>query len=89
MHVPGVTDAAPGSPDPLGRRPWRIAVEPSLDEREVGQAVVGAVLEAGLRLDRFGRERPSLERIYTRAVEQAGMARDAEPLEALRTEDRR
>jgi ABC-2 type transport system ATP-binding protein len=89
MRVPGVTDAAPGSPDPLGRRPWRIAVEPSLDEREVGQAVVGAVLEAGLRLDRFGRERPSLERIYTRAVEQAGMVRDAEPPEAPTTEDRR
>jgi ABC-2 type transport system ATP-binding protein len=71
--VPGVVDVEQAEADLFGRRPWRLAIDPAHDERQVGQAVVGAVMGADLRLDRFGQERPSLERIYRRAVERAGL----------------
>jgi ABC-2 type transport system ATP-binding protein len=69
--IPGVVAVEPAGPDSLGRRSWLLAIASDRAEHDVGQAVVGAVLGAGLRLERFGRERPSLERIYRLAVERA------------------
>lgn len=66
--VPGVAAV-----DPLdtiaGHESWRLSIAPAADEREVGRAVIDAVLGAGYRLERFGRARPSLEQIYRIAVE--------------------
>jgi len=51
------------------RGAFRVAVGRDRDEREVGRDVVDAVLSHGLRLERFGQSRPSLEQIYRRAVQ--------------------
>jgi ABC-2 type transport system ATP-binding protein len=68
-NIPGVAAVEPadggGSP---GRSSWRVVIAAGHDERTVGRDVVDAVLGAGLRLERFGRSRPSLEQIYRRAV---------------------
>src|SRR6185503_19070494 len=68
LAVPGVTAAEPLEETP-GRTAWRIAIDPARGEREVSRDVIDALLAANVRLERFGRSRPSLEQIYRRAVE--------------------
>ena len=68
--VAGVVSAEPLE-STGARASWRLAIGVGHDERAVGRAVLDAILGAGLRLDHFGRARPSLEQIYRHAVERA------------------
>jgi hypothetical protein len=70
-EVPGVAAAVSAPSGHGGPEVWRLALADDADQRAVGQAVVLRVIEAGLRLERFGPARPSLERIYRLAVERA------------------
>ena len=68
LGVDGVIAAEPLEESP-GRVAWRVGIDPSRGERAVGRDVIDRLLGAGVRLERFGRSRPSLEHIYRRAVE--------------------
>ena len=70
-EVPGVASVELMESDRGGADLWRLALVDGADQRDVGRAIVARVFEAGLRLDRFGQARPSLERIYKLAVERA------------------
>ena len=74
--VPGVLDAEALQESP-GRTAWRLALDPARGEREVGRDVIDQLLAAGVRLERFGRSRPSLEQIYRRAAERVATIGDA------------
>jgi len=73
-EVPGVAAVEPLDPGHRGADLWRLTLADGADERLVAREVLARVLEAGLRLDRFGEARLSLERIYRLAVERAGDA---------------
>ena len=68
LATDGVMAAEPLQESP-GRTAWRIGIDPAHGERAVGRDVIDRLLAANIRLERFGRSRPSLEQIYRRAVE--------------------
>ena len=76
LSVPGVTGAESLQESP-GRTAWRLALDPARGAREVGRDVIDQLLAANVRLERFGRSRPSLEQIYRRAAERVATIGDA------------
>ena len=70
-EVPGVSAVESVEPGPGGTSLWRLTLTGDADRRRVGQDILARVLDAGLRVERFGGARVSLERIYRLAVERA------------------
>jgi ABC-2 type transport system ATP-binding protein len=68
LGVPGVASAEPLEELP-GRVGWHLVTDGSRNDREVGRDVIDRLLGTNVRLERFGRSRPSLEQIYRQAVE--------------------
>jgi len=76
--VPGVAVVESLESDGRGLGGWSLTLADAADPRVVGRAVIDRVFEAELTLDRFGQGRPSLERIYRRAVERAAASDGAD-----------
>ncbi|MBP1706075.1 MAG: Phosphonate-transporting ATPase, partial [Chloroflexi bacterium] len=70
-EAPGVAAAEPAPAGPGEAARWRVALADGADRRLAGQEILGRVTAAGLQVERFGRARVSLERIYRSAVERA------------------
>jgi ABC-type multidrug transport system ATPase subunit len=69
--VRGVATVEPAAAGPGEGTLWHLGLAGEADRRQVGQEVLGRLMGAGLRVDRFGGARVSLERIYRLAVERA------------------
>ncbi|MCU0483937.1 MAG: DUF4162 domain-containing protein, partial [Chloroflexi bacterium] len=69
--VPGVAVVESAAAGPGEGNLWQLALVDGADRQQAGQEVLVRVMAAGLRVNRFGGARVSLERIYRRAVERA------------------
>jgi ABC-2 type transport system ATP-binding protein len=69
--VPGVASVEAAEAGRGAGRVWHVALAEGIDRGRAGQEILARAVGAGLRVDRFGAARVSLERIYRLAVERA------------------